>query len=863
MIKPRPRRRSRRALAATSIATCLLALLALAPWSAGGADELGVGCERPPVTTNATGTVLYVSPCATDVVVTSPVVQTIYGSSADDEIHAGPNVEAIFGGEGDDAIFAGPTTELIEGGGGEDAIYGEPLENETGGGAVEEVEAGVEYVPAPALEPRASTAEASEAEGEAQAQPAGAVGSTAGADHSPAASASAYEECMTNPCLGGLGSQELKGGEGNDEIFGERGDDKLKGEGGDDALYGGIGDDELFGGPGNDFLAGGPGSDQMSGEEGNDLLRGDGTTDTISGGAGTDTISFATGVTPGFGGAYPSGVPAVSGFPAGENGRGVYVRLDGTAACESAETGAKYAACNGGAGLGGGDDTIEVSEIENVIGTPFADVIVGSSGANKIYGGGGGDVIVGDGGADELFGGGDGDYIEDSGSGVAYGGKGTNNCVGVTTVNECPGTESAVTQPATTTLSAGLMMTTNPAVGHDTAYLIGSEGEDKVNAHYVESGPAVTFTSTGTTLFAGESEGCTYELGGTKATCKLPPTSSALDGVVMAGLAGNDKLTVSGEPTQRFPLTANAVLLGGEGNDELLGSSTTEDVLVDAGGNDVEKAYGYDDWLLNNGGTDVLEGGEGNDLLLSTTVCGGDTIRGGEASGSDGAAQNDASWAKLTTSGVSADLATGTVGKTWNGSEPVCAEGSLDHLSEIDDLEGSSQEDALIGNAAENLLLGHAGHEILRGEAGDDRIEAKDGVEDKVNGGSQTEKDVCIIDLPLDEAVGCELTTPSNATTTTIAAPEAHNGSPGSVTVKGSVAAFGSLTGTHVQVEFEKEESGKWVLKDNDEVALPENGNYTRTQSVGVGSWRVRAVFPAQGDYQASSTAYHSFTIAK
>src|SRR6201999_3652574 len=135
-----------------------------------------------------------------------------------------------------------------------------------------------------------------------------------------------------------------------------------------------------------------------------------------------------------------------------------------------------FAACDGGAGLGGGDDTITVSEIENVIGTPFADVIVGSSGANKIYGGGGGDVIIGDGGADELFGGAEGDYIEDGSSGIAYGGKGENECVGVTTVNECAGGEAKVTQHEAGTMSAGLMMTTNPVAARDTAYLIGSEG---------------------------------------------------------------------------------------------------------------------------------------------------------------------------------------------------------------------------------------------------------------------------------------------------------------------------------------------------------------------------------------------------
>lgn len=834
----------RRSSAAASLVAALIAIIALAPRTT--AAEPQAICLSAASTTSTNGQTLFVSPCGGEVVVTSPLVRTIYGSSAADVIHAGPNVETIYGGEGNDEIYAGPSTTLVEGGAGEDKIYGEPLSNEVGPEPEAEGGSEAEYIPAPTTAP--ATTEPSRASAEAE----------------PVATASSLVTCTENPCLGGTGDQELHGGAGNDEIFGQRGDDALFGEAGNDALYGGIGDDKLYGGIGNDFLAGGPGADLLEGGEGNDLLRGDGTTDTINGNGGTDTVSFSTGVTPGFEGAYPSGVKHVSGFPEAENGegRGVYVRLDGTMACGG------FAACDGGAGLGGGDDTITVGEVENVIGTPFPDVIVGSSGANQIYGGGGGDVIIGGGGADELFGGAEGDYIEDSGSGTAYGGKGSNDCSGLTTVSECTGTEAKVTQHEAATMSAGLMMTTNPAVGHDTVYLVGSEGEDDVNAHYLEGESAVTFTSYGPSRFAGESEGCTYELEGTKATCRLPVASSALDAVVMAGMAGDDHLAIGGEAGLRFPLTASPILLGGEGNDELLGSNTTEDVLVDGNGagNDIEKAYAYDDWLLNNGGTDVLEGGEGNDLLLSTAVCGGDTLQGAETGRDDGAALNDASWAKLPApAGVTADINTQSDGSYWNEAteSPGCTEGSVDHLYGIDDLEGSNQNDALFGGEHDNLIIGHLGEDNLRGEGGDDHINSQDGAKDKVNGGPQSSQDECAIDLPLDEVSGCEKTIPDNSTSTTISEPEAHNGSLGSVNVKGNVAASGSLSGTHVLVEFEKLESGSWILKDSDETALSESGNYTRAQSVGVGSWRVRAAFPAQGDYKASASGYHPFTISK
>jgi Ca2+-binding RTX toxin-like protein len=831
----------RRARSSFALLICLLASLAIAPTSAGAATA---PCLTP-ATTSPDGTVLYVSPCAGEVVVSSPQVRTVYGSRGDDIIKAALNVETVYAGEGNDTVYAGPETVLIEGGAGEDTIYGEPLENEIG---PEEGE--LEYEP----EVNYETATPAIVEG--------ALGSAAPQGESSEASASIA--CTENPCLGGIGDQELVGGEGNDQIFGERGNDILLGEGGNDALYGGIGDDEERGGPGDDFIAGGGGADTIFGEGGEDLVRGDGTIDTMSGGPGTDTVSFSTGVTPGFEGAYPAAyVPHVSGFPESESGegRGVYVRLDGGG------TTCGYAACDNGAGLGGGADSI--SEVENVIGTAFPDIIVGSSGANKIYGGGGGDVIIGAGGADELYGGAEGDFIQDNGSGTAYGGKGTNNCVTVATKNECTGSEEKVTQHEAATMSAGIMMVKNPVAAHDTVYLVGSEGNDEVNAHYVEGENAVTFTSYGSTTFSGESEGCTYESSNKKAKCILPAASPALDAVVLAGMNGNDHFSVGGEP--KFALTSNPVLLGGQGNDTLVGSGSTEDTLVDGNGtgSDKSQGFGYDDWLLNNPGADTLEGGMGNDLLLSVTLCDGDTLQGGEAGKDDGEAKNDASWAKLPApAGVTADIETQSSGSSFDEGtgKPACAEGSTDSLFGIDDLEGSNQSDALFGGEHENLLIGHLGEDNLRGELGADKLNAVDGGPDKVNGGGQPEgtKDECIIDLPADKEVsGCEEIKPEPVTHTTLAEPEAHNGEPGSVTVKGNVEANGSLSGYKVRINFSKEEKGEWVLKSNPEVTLPENGNYTDSEGVGAGSWRVKAVFFAQSPYLESESSYKFFTISK
>ncbi len=123
---------------------CLIALAA----GAGRASAANAPCLAP-ATTSADGSVLYVSPCAGEVVVTSPLVTTVYGSSGNDAIKAALNVEKVYAGEGDDVVFAGPETVLIEGGAGEDTIYGEPLENEIGPEEGEpEYEPEVNYEPA-------------------------------------------------------------------------------------------------------------------------------------------------------------------------------------------------------------------------------------------------------------------------------------------------------------------------------------------------------------------------------------------------------------------------------------------------------------------------------------------------------------------------------------------------------------------------------------------------------------------------------------------------------------------------------------------------------------------------------------------
>jgi Ca2+-binding RTX toxin-like protein len=535
--------------------------------------------------------------------------------------------------------------------------------------------------------------------------------------------------CSTPPHCG-VGSQEFVGGPGNDTVFGERGNDILRGGPGNDRLYGGIGDDLLEGGPGNDLLSGGFGADAIDGGEGSDFVRGDPTVDTIvdtgTAPGDVDTLSYATGATPGFGNTppyadlppYPEFAARHPGFPANANGRGVYLDLSATTHGNGFD---------GGAASGGGADNVVGSDFERIIGTPFADYIVGSKPGQEIFGGGGGDVLISGGAGTKLFGGADED-----------------DCVGGEPQTGCESTlaEGPTGRVEPTKVEVGEMV--EGATDHAELYLVGPEsgGADDIAVSRGGTAPGetetVTFTRTGGAGFAtpAAASGCVRSVSGTEVTCAPGPP---IDSVTVAGLGGNDTLSAPG-----LAETTSLVLLGGEGNDELVGGEFSDDTLVDGPGDDVLRGGAGDDGLVDGPGTDEIFGEAGNDLLIATQLCEGDTLDGGEG-------RDNASWAKLeklpSGLGVDARLDQGVAGEIGPGDEVQCPGGTPDTLAGIEDLEGSPRSDVLVGDAGPNQLLGHQGEDSYFGGAGEDSILANSKSRDAVID-CGPDDDTAIIDLP-------------------------------------------------------------------------------------------------------------------
>lgn len=162
------------------------------------------------------------------------------------------------------------------------------------------------------------------------------------------------------------------------EVWLGYGADLYDGRGGSHAgaIHGGFGDDVLTGGDGADVLFGEDGDDTIHGGGGADFVQGGRGDNVIDGGAGSDTLVYA-GLTMG-------------------------VDVDLT-------TGVAVAA---------GRD--QISGVENVYGSRWADILRGGSDANLLFGGDGDDTLDGRDGADTLAGGAGSDRLTGGGGNDSF-----------------------------------------------------------------------------------------------------------------------------------------------------------------------------------------------------------------------------------------------------------------------------------------------------------------------------------------------------------------------------------------------------------------------------------------------------------
>jgi Ca2+-binding RTX toxin-like protein len=333
-----------------------------------------------------------------------------------------------------------------------------------------------------------------------------------------------------------------------ENVEGSNAGDTLYGNAGANTLYGGGGGDDVNGGGGDDWIYGNDGNDGVYGKDGVDHAYGGDGSDVVYGDLGNDFVYGDSGNDQLFGG---DGADILTGGAGAD-------RLDGGAGVDgvsyAGETVGVRIDLGTGAGLYGNAQGDVLIAIENAEGTSAGDTLYGSAGANTLRGGAGIDDVNGGGGDDWIYGdaGNDGVYGKD-GNDRAFGGDGDDTVFGDLGNDVLSGDS-----------------------GND--QLFGGDGTDSLNggagADRLDGGAGIDIAT-----YAENTVGVTINL---------------TAGTGVGGTAQGDVL-VSIE-----------YLIGGSGNDGLIGGGAAETLSGGAG----------NDTLYGVGGADVLVGGAGADRFF-------------------------------------------------------------------------------------------------------------------------------------------------------------------------------------------------------------------------------------------------------
>ena len=611
------------------------------------------------------------------------------GPGDDANLSGGGGPDLVRGSEGSDVLHGGPGDDVLDGGPGADTLDGD---GDTDTASYVYSPAGVTVV----LGGAASGNRGGDAAGDDVDNVENLVGS-------------AYGDTLT----GTAGANVLDGGPGNDTLKPLGGADRVVGgDGADWVDYTGsqpvivdlsqgtgthgdaegdtyFGVEHVRGGASNDHLVGTHGANTLAGGGGADTLEGLGGADTLQGGTGTDTVSYE------------------------HSGAGVQVDLSGPSAT---------------LGVGGDAAGDTLSDVEDLIGSPFDDTLIGTIGANTLTGGAGNDILDGHGGVDKLFGGEGSDTASythsDTGVSVDLSSSGAQRR-GHAEGDVLSGIENLIGSGRRDDLTGDDDDNVlNGWTGADT--LTGGEGSD--TASYVESTAGVTVDLTRTLgqSSAGDAAGDVLSgiehLVGSDFGDRL--TGDAGDNVLTGG-AGGDTLTGGAGGDTLTGGAGGDTLAGGMGSDTASYAGSAAGVTVDLTRTAIQLGAGDArgdllsgiEHLVGSAHADRLTGDGGDNVL--TGGAGGDTLTGG--TGSDTASYAGSS------AGVIVDL-------TRTAKQVSSGDAQGDVLSGIEHLVGSAYIDRLTGDANANHLEGGAGDDVLTGGAGANTFVPGPGA-DTVHGG--------------------------------------------------------------------------------------------------------------------------------
>jgi Ca2+-binding RTX toxin-like protein len=471
--------------------------------------------------------------------------------------------------------------------------------------------------------------------------------------------------------------------------------DSIIGTQGADTIYNAVPSNYIYGGSPDTYVIV-PGS-HIEGMGGDDTISG---ASLLDGGTGNDHLIFYYAGT-GIGG---DGDDLLSGSAGADN-------LDGGAGIDTVEYGSATTGVTVNLATGTASDGDHLQNIENVIGTIYADTLTGDAGANSLSGGDGNDVLIGGAGADHLDGGAGVDRTDYSASaagvtvdlttGLGSGGDAAGDVL--TGIEALGGSNFAdnLTGGAGTTILWGHDGNDTLQGGAGTYSLYGEAGNDTLVANGASD---ILVGGAGADALHGFGSGATASYGNATAGVTL----DLINGGTGGDATGDSFIGIHSVIGSNFD-----DLVYGTNSDDTLSGLAGTDRLYGGVGNDTLSGGAGDDTLNGGGyGFDRLDGGDGNDSLI-----GGFGLSGGVFVG--GAGIDNVNYAG-SAQGVTVNLATGF------GSG---GDATGDSYSGIENVLGSAQADTLTGDTGANSLWGMNGNDVLTGGAGADVLKGGTGAD--------------------------------------------------------------------------------------------------------------------------------------
>ena len=545
-----------------------------------------------------------------------------------------------------------------------------------------------------------------------------------------------------NTLVGGAGNDTIEGLGGNDVLIGNQGADVLDGGAGQDtasyvdATTGvtvSLTDPSVNTGEalGDTFIS----IERLRGSAFDDTLVGNGQDNQLEGGAGADFLDGRGGVDWARYNSAPAGVTVdLTGITpnTGDAAGDTFASIENLMGSAFADTligdgGTNFLRGNGGpdALFGGGDDdhadyrgsniglTVSLAtpavntgqaagdsyvSIEGIVGTAFADHLIGDGNRN---------FLDGNGGADVLDGGGDFDYAR-------Y--------------------QSA--DAAVTASLADPSINSGDAAGDSYISIEGLIGTDFADTLIGDGGDNILFGNSSGDVLDG---GAGFDIAGYTRFFpdrESPIVASLANSSINQGQAAGDTyISIEGLQGSGFDDiligNANANRLIGQGGDDTLQGGAGADELIGSGGSDaasyagaaaavtadlgnaaanntgealgdtytsIENLHGsaFNDFLIGNAGANTLIGGDGNDFLRGRG--GADSLIGG----------NGSDWAdyRLVPAAVTVNLANPSLNT---------GDAAGDTFTSIENIRGSDNNDSLTGDGAINFLRGGLGADSLDG----------------------------------------------------------------------------------------------------------------------------------------------------